>query len=141
MAWGITQHTTKPDDDNLQKTYQDCLNGIAYSDDCQVIVKKCRKLYSLQPRTEIVIMEKKRIELPDKAQRILELFDPAQMMQMGEQVALLVDRSRSVMDGSEPFQEAVLCDIARMISIIADNHSKSLTKISKECPGFYLEKL
>lgn len=141
MAWNITQHTGKPDDDNLQKTYQDCLTGIAYKDDCQVIVKKCRKLYSIRPRTEITIMAKKAIELPAKAQRILSLFDPKAVMQMGEQAAMLCDRSKAVMDGSEPFHEEVLLDIARIISLIADTHSKSLAKIAKECPAYYLEKI
>lgn len=39
-------HTKKPDLDNIVKFYKDCLNGIAYTDDCQVIAVSCTKHWS-----------------------------------------------------------------------------------------------
>lgn len=39
-------HTKKSDVDNIVKFYADCLNGIAYMDDCQVIEISSRKEWS-----------------------------------------------------------------------------------------------
>ena len=48
--------TTKPDCDNIFKIYSDILNGIAYKDDAQISKLLVEKLYSDNPRVEIVIM-------------------------------------------------------------------------------------
>ena len=39
-------HNVKPDIDNLIKTVMDSLNGIAYKDDCQVVMIQARKQYA-----------------------------------------------------------------------------------------------
>jgi len=39
-------HKVKPDIDNLLKSCLDSLNGIAYKDDCQVVMVQARKQYS-----------------------------------------------------------------------------------------------
>jgi len=46
---------TKPDCDNLAKSYLDCMSGLVYHDDRQVIVLHIEKFYSLEPRTEIIV--------------------------------------------------------------------------------------
>uniref|UniRef100_A0A6M3JAY5 Putative endodeoxyribonuclease n=1 Tax=viral metagenome TaxID=1070528 RepID=A0A6M3JAY5_9ZZZZ len=48
-------HTKKPDIDNLGKWVLDCLNGIAYQDDSQIIHLASRKLYGTAPKTMISI--------------------------------------------------------------------------------------
>lgn len=45
----------KPDIDNYFKAVTDAINGILYKDDGQIAVSICRKVYSLNPRTEIEI--------------------------------------------------------------------------------------
>ena len=50
-------HTSKPDIDNLAKFYLDCLNGIAWEDDKQIIGLSAAKEYSTEPMTSIVILE------------------------------------------------------------------------------------
>jgi len=51
-------HTVKRyDTDNLLKWVLDCLNGIAWKDDCQVIELYGKKEYSGNPRTEIKMGE------------------------------------------------------------------------------------
>lgn len=53
-------HITKPDFDNLDKFAADCLKGIAWIDDCQVVSAHTTKDYiweSEEPRTEIEITE------------------------------------------------------------------------------------
>jgi Holliday junction resolvase RusA-like endonuclease len=51
-------HTKKPDLDNLVKFVKDCLNGIAWHDDSQVVSLMAKKLYDYEgigARTEIII--------------------------------------------------------------------------------------
>ena len=51
-------HTVKRyDTDNLLKWVLDCLNGMAWKDDCQVVELYGIKQYSVNPRTEIKIGE------------------------------------------------------------------------------------
>lgn len=47
----------KPDCDNLLKSVADALNGIAYTDDKQIVEMAIRKQYSDKPRIEVVLME------------------------------------------------------------------------------------
>jgi len=47
----------KPDKDNLEKFAADCLTGVAWEDDCQVVAGFTQKWYSDDPRTEITICE------------------------------------------------------------------------------------
>ena len=47
----------KPDCDNIIKCVLDALNQIAYKDDAQVVDCHIRKLYSENPRIEVLIME------------------------------------------------------------------------------------
>lgn len=52
---GIIRPTTKPDVDNLEKTYFDALNGLIWDDDGQIIDVRTRKYYSVHPRVELKI--------------------------------------------------------------------------------------
>lgn len=52
---GFIYPTKKPDADNIAKSILDSLNGIAYRDDAQVITLEVYKLYSTQPRVEVVL--------------------------------------------------------------------------------------
>jgi len=54
---GVTRPTKKPDADNIAKIILDSLNGIAYTDDSQVVNLKIEKHYSEKPRVEIEITE------------------------------------------------------------------------------------
>jgi Holliday junction resolvase RusA-like endonuclease len=50
-------HTGKGDVDNFSKFYMDAMNGIVYRDDAIVSKLLCAKVYSTQPRTEIMIKQ------------------------------------------------------------------------------------
>lgn len=52
---GEEKPTKKPDLDNYVKFYLDCLNGIAWKDDSQVVDIVASKRYVEVPRTEIEI--------------------------------------------------------------------------------------
>ena len=51
-------HMIKPDVDNLQKYILDCMTGVVYEDDCQVVDIRARKIYSETPRTVMCILPK-----------------------------------------------------------------------------------
>lgn len=55
MIKGYIRPTKKPDVDNIAKIILDALNGVAYSDDTQVVEIIVTKSYSETPRVEITI--------------------------------------------------------------------------------------
>lgn len=46
-------HIIRPDTTNLVKFYEDCMNGIVFKDDSQIMLKDCAKFYHYEPRTLI----------------------------------------------------------------------------------------
>jgi Holliday junction resolvase RusA-like endonuclease len=51
-------HTSTPDVDNLLKFVCDALNGYAWVDDSQIVIKYGEKVYAMDyPKTEITIEE------------------------------------------------------------------------------------
>lgn len=55
MENGLILHTKKPDCDNLAKSILDALNGIAFCDDSQICKLTVHKLYSSEPRVDVLI--------------------------------------------------------------------------------------
>lgn len=50
-------HIARPDTSNLLKFYEDILTGLVYHDDCIISRIYAKKLYALEPRTEITLRE------------------------------------------------------------------------------------
>jgi len=57
MLSGDIKHTKKPDVDNLQKFYKDCMNGIVWHDDSQVFRVVAEKYYVEEPFTFIKVFD------------------------------------------------------------------------------------
>lgn len=55
MTAGVIRPTKKPDCDNVLKIIFDALNQVAYADDKQIVAATIRKVYSDQPRVEVVL--------------------------------------------------------------------------------------
>jgi Holliday junction resolvase RusA-like endonuclease len=55
MLTNEIKHVKKMDTDNMVKVYQDCLNKIVYKDDSQIWSLNAKKLYSDNPRVEIIL--------------------------------------------------------------------------------------
>lgn len=53
----IVLPTVKPDLDNYEKSFFDSLNSIVWKDDCQLVFQQSRKVYSDNPRIEVVVYE------------------------------------------------------------------------------------
>ena len=79
QIWHLSQHTTKPDLDNLEKFYLDCANGIFWNDDCQVTSMQSIKMYDQNPRTIMEINVCTSNYFPPKARQLLSEFDPDSM--------------------------------------------------------------
>jgi Holliday junction resolvase RusA-like endonuclease len=56
MANGMIAHTKKPDLDNLQKFVCDCLNGLVFEDDSQIVEIRAKKIYANNPRTLVRVI-------------------------------------------------------------------------------------
>lgn len=54
---GTLKPYTRPDIDNLGKIVMDALNGVAYEDDSQIVQLVINKVYSDEPRVEVLIDE------------------------------------------------------------------------------------
>lgn len=56
---GVLPHISKKDCTNMQKFFEDCIKGILFEDDAQVISGSFKKLYSENPHTIITVSEVK----------------------------------------------------------------------------------
>lgn len=139
--WGFSgyEHLTKPDIDNLSKTVLDVLNGIAWYDDRQVVSIKSSKCYDSNPRTEVTIMPMKECDLSPECQEILGIFGPDQVEHLIKCLTSLSCQSVIAESSDDPdLKEEALERISEIISLLADTHSKSLTKVAKSCPGWHI---
>ena len=57
MKIGRIRPTKRPDADNIAKAICDALNGVTYRDDAQIVSLGVHKLYSTDPRVEVMIKE------------------------------------------------------------------------------------
>lgn len=55
MKNGVIAHTKRPDLDNLQKFLLDCMNGLIFKDDSQIVEIRARKIYADNPGTFVRI--------------------------------------------------------------------------------------
>lgn len=136
FAWGLLEHTHKPDYDNVEKFLLDVLSKIVYSDDRQVSVAHARKEYSETPRTEIYIMPKKP-ECSDQVKEVLSLLPTKDFVDIATQLNNIVELDMSV---KNPYHltKSIHTDyeeIAYLILEFAEKHADSLKKINKKFPG------
>lgn len=138
FLWGLEKATCKPDDDNLEKWAKDLFTKIAYVDDKQIISTHLEKHYSLDPRTEITIMEKNSL-LPDKARKILEMINPEEFMEIMDDLNLVNDSIMINELQKDDTKERVQLEAAMKISEFADKYASLLMKISKKYPGIWID--
>lgn len=142
ILWHGADHNVKPDCDNLQKFYFDALKGIVFPDDAQIsCIKIIKKKYDLNPRTVILIRERRKMTLDAETQAILSKLSPDEFSQITK------DLHDVILSGSSLYQTDLFVDkdknerelqrSARLISKIADLFSKPLTDIAKKYPGYW----
>lgn len=143
--WGLSKHTSKPDLDNLEKFYLDCLTGIIFEDDSKVVKLTSKKSYSNNPRTEICVMGYKR-SLGDEVNGILELFGPDQLLEFLKIGWELYDLYGRDEEGDwveeivgDDVDEVRLARTAYLLSALAEKTHKPFSKIHRQYPNFYLK--
>lgn len=131
--WGFQFHNVKPDYDNLAKIYGDCMNGIVWNDDAQVVHAICHKEYSLNPRVEITVRAKKKPSFPPPIKDILCMFSPDQLLELAEDFQKISNVgeiiSLNLADDEVACQLSILCCF---LSKISHKHLPSLKKISSK---------
>lgn len=75
MLWGITPHTSKPDNSNVMKFFEDCGNNLLWPDDRYLIDEHPVKRYSNNPCTIIDIEIIKALDMKD-TEAFFKIFSP-----------------------------------------------------------------
>lgn len=130
--WGIKRASTKPDYDNLEKFYLDCANGILWGDDSTVVQGRAMKLYSEEPRVEIVIEAVQEVKLIPNVEKVITSFSPSEFKELQtytRQISQIVE-----MDVEE-LSDIILLEwlnaTACLLSDFATKFAPKLTKIAK----------
>lgn len=130
--WGLQPHVSKPDYDNLEKFYLDCINGIIWSDDSLIVDGEAHKHYSDEPRVEIEVKVKQLPKLSESEKKVLTFFSPKEMKE------LFIDASHlSFMGTVVPFdqiheiKEHSLRCVALELNKFAIKYASVLKKIEK----------
>jgi Holliday junction resolvase RusA-like endonuclease len=130
--WGLQVPATKPDYDNLEKFYLDCLNGIIWADDSLVIDAEAHKRYSEEPRVEIEIRVKQVPKLSDDEAKVLKLLSPNEITLLSQDVMKLIYPLRSLnSEKAQSFDTVQLKEIVYNLSTFACKYAKYFNKIEK----------
>lgn len=133
ILWGIDNHTSKPDRDNLMKLYDDCGTGILWSDDAIINHGEPVKIYGEEPRVEIEITDNTMI-LDKKSQQVLKVFSPQELKEFLRDVtafwSLPAERVDELLPmGKESNKAAVLSAATSVLIEFAHKHAEKLKKV------------
>ena len=134
--WGMVTNTDKPDLDNLEKMYLDCLSKVFWNDDSEVVCLQSKKYYSENPRTEIEIMAKKGIAVAPNVESALKTISPTELREFLEDVREFLQWAPERVDELLPQSEEAhvaeeINNIAYALISFADKYSDKLKKIAK----------
>lgn len=137
LLWGIDPMDKKPDLDNLEKFYMDAATGVLWDDDCKVVVNHSNKMYSENPRTEMVIMANKDFSVDERVRHVLEVMSPEKLKEFLRDVRAFwpwpSERVDEVVETSTgKFREGALTAVAHLLSEFASKHSDIFKKLSKQ---------
>lgn len=118
--WGRLYPISKPDVDNLEKFYLDVANEMIWKDDAAVVSMRSKKVYSDQPKTEMIIKPMNPMT-PKYTQEILQCISPAD-------VATLSAAFENILDS---FHESDINACAEALGKLSLNYSQKLNKICK----------
>lgn len=124
-SWGLLNHTSKPDLDNLIKFYLDMLNGIAFEDDRQIVELHVKKIYSKVEQTVIDIMPARPAD--DELEEFLERFS----------LDNFLDFSKEIQWIAACLEDAAEEDDCELHKDLAKKAMLALKKFSKDYRYFY----
>ncbi len=131
--WGILKHNSKPDCSNLIKFYEDCANGVFFSDDAKITSGNFVKKYSKNPRTEMEIMEKREMPLHKKVQEILSIFslEEVRVLMQNMRCILLFEGVEMDDNMTDEARKFYLETIAYELNKFSKTYSMKINKVSK----------
>jgi Holliday junction resolvase RusA-like endonuclease len=134
--WGLEAASGKPDLDNMEKFYLDCLSGICFSDDAKVTKLSSRKMYASEPKTIILIKGKKNMAIDEQAEGILTIFDP-QILDEFLSMTKTIDTAWPKEEEYTHADHETICGIAKNISFLAEMYGPFLQKVAKKYPEYW----
>lgn len=130
--WHLEPCNHKPDCTNVYKFYEDAANSVLYHDDCQIVSGDFFKQYSDNPRTEIIIMSKKELNLNPLVSNILKEISPAQVKELIDDARILeVIYKKATDKNSEDDREKWLGATACILNELSQKFTNILKKIQK----------
>lgn len=144
FLWGMEAMIEKPDLDNLEKLVLDCSKGILFTDDKIVVELKSKKVYSLNPRTEITVMPKKPIDIHETADAILQTLSPCEFHDLVEithelssfAACITENTDLATLEQDPHLYRKRLTEAACLVSELAERYSTYLASIKKKYPQF-----
>jgi Holliday junction resolvase RusA-like endonuclease len=130
--WGVLCASSKPDYDNLEKFYLDCANGILWTDDASIIKASALKVYSEEPRVEIVVKAKDDSNLMPSVEKVITSFAPSEFKEMqkyAKEISLISQPAMGDIEG-DILQEWII-STACLLSDFALKYAGKLSKIAK----------
>ena len=135
ISWNAMKHVSKPDCDNLEKFYLDCMSKIVYEDDRRIYSLSTLKRYDIYPRTEIRIMVGEKT-IMKKVKEILSLFPREELEEFAQDLEIVADCiDKEFLNKKEEAQEKLQREAAEALSIFADRYAAALYQITKKYPG------
>ena len=130
--WGFEPCNKKPDCSNVLKFYEDAANEVLYPDDAMIVSGDFKKVFDINPRTEINIMTLDELKIAPKFEAIIKLFGPQQLTEF------LADVHRFDSIPPRKMAEIGIVDkrdwlsaTAVLLSDFAGKYSKVMQKIQK----------
>ena len=144
FLWGLETMVEKPDLDNLEKFILDTAKGILFTDDKIVVELKSKKVYSLNPRTEIKVMPKKPMDIHETADAILQTLSPCEFHDLVEithelssfAACITQDTDLASLEQDPQLYRKRLTEAAGLISELAEKYAVYLASIKKKFPNF-----
>ena len=127
--WIESYHKKTPDASNCVKFYEDALNGIAFADDSQIVSLLAHKIYSENPRTEIMIMEIKDDIIDPDINKILLNFSKEDVQKLHALTSVLHQKTANFNFNDDP--QAWAQTTSSLIKEIADKFAQKLAKIKR----------
>lgn len=143
VGWRLDEYIQVPDIDNLIKYIFDCANTVLWQDDSMVTKVTAIKKYSDNPRTILTIIPRKKMQLDETAEKILELVDIEEFIEVSDYFLEIqkylqtrFDNPLEITQDQEKQRAQHLINIAKIISKVS-NLSEKFTKISKKFPDYH----
>jgi Holliday junction resolvase RusA-like endonuclease len=129
MLWGIIPHTSKPDNSNVLKLYEDCGNNILWSDDRYLVDEHIIKRYSNNPCTIIDIEIMKEVTMSKEHEQVFKTFSPEDIPKFTANANRIIEALYPFHGNGQDFGEKELAATSDLLIKFANDWTDKLKKI------------